>query len=113
MKKGRIVILVLLALSVGLVTGVFIGRNTHRETVLLIENTNAYSELPEDDRLDINTASAWQLSNLPGIGDTLAKRIVDYRLQYGNYISTEDLIDVEGIGVKKYDQIKHLIKVGG
>ena len=113
MKKGRIMMLMLLTLAVGIVTGIFIGRNMPQETVLLIENTNIHSDLPDVTKMDINTASAAQLSNLPGIGVTLASRIVEYRAQNGNFLSVEDLMQVDGIGLKKYDQIKHLIKTGG
>ena len=113
MKKGRIIMLLVVALSVGIVTGMFIGRNAHKETVFLTENVSTQTELSEDTRIDINTASASQLSNLPGIGEILAGRIVEYRSQFGSYSSTEGIMQVEGIGLKKYEQIKHLIKAGG
>ncbi len=56
-------------------------------------------------RLDLNTASAEELSELPGIGEILAERIVDYRNQYGPFSTLEDLLDVPGIGESTLDKI--------
>lgn len=61
--------------------------------------------------VNINTASQSDLERLPGIGPSLAKRIVDFRQKNGNFKATSDLIAVQGIGEKKYEQLKHLITV--
>ncbi len=62
-------------------------------------------------KIDINRAEAWLLEALPGIGETLAQRIIDYRQQNGPFTNTNELTKVEGIGINKYEQIKHLITV--
>ena len=62
-----------------------------------------------DGRININTASRGELTDLPGIGDTLAGRIIDYRLQHGPFIQVEDIRGVSGIGEKRYEAIKELI----
>lgn len=49
-------------------------------------------------RININTASAADLEALPGIGEVLAQRIVDYRTQNGPFTSVDQLVDVSGIG---------------
>ncbi len=62
-------------------------------------------------RVDINRAEAWLLTALPGIGETLAARIVDYRQTKGPFRSTEDLMRIGGIGQDTYNKIKDKITV--
>ena len=64
-----------------------------------------------DGRININTASRGELTDLPGIGDTLAGRIIDYRLQHGPFMQVEDIRGVSGIGEKRYEAIKELIAI--
>ena len=59
--------------------------------------------------IDINTASAEQLQTLPGIGATLARRIIDFREENGPFFSIEDLLDVKGIGNAMLDELRPLI----
>ena len=65
----------------------------------------------EPQKIDINRAEVWLLEALPGIGETLAQRIVDYRQQNGPFQHTNELLKVAGIGTTTYEQIKHLITV--
>jgi len=60
-------------------------------------------------RVNLNAADAWLLEALPGIGPTLAGRIVDYRSQSGPFKNVEELMMVEGIGQAKYDGLKDLV----
>ena len=72
------------------------------------------SEVVEEEqpqKIDLNRAEVWLLEALPGIGETLAQRIVDYRQQNGPFHSTNELLKVAGIGVTTYEQIKYLITV--
>ena len=62
--------------------------------------------------IDINLASAAELDELPGIGPTLAQRIIEYREQNGPFINPEDIINVPGIGTGNYERFKDLITVG-
>lgn len=62
-------------------------------------------------KININTASAAELESLPGIGPTLAQRIVDYRSTHGPFKTPEDLMNVSGIGTGRYEQIKDLITI--
>jgi competence ComEA-like helix-hairpin-helix protein len=59
--------------------------------------------------VDINTASWPELAVLPGIGETLAQRIVEVRLQRGGYRSHEELLQVRGIGPKKFAGMQPLL----
>ncbi len=65
----------------------------------------------EPQKVDINRAEVWLLKSLPGIGETLAQRIVDYRQQNGSFHDTQELLKVAGIGTATYEQIKDLITV--
>lgn len=62
--------------------------------------------------IDINTASQAELETLPGIGPTTAQKIIDYREENGPFQTTEDLMNVSGIGPGTYERIKDLITVG-
>jgi competence protein ComEA len=61
--------------------------------------------------LDLNRASAEDLESLPGIGAVLAQRVIAYRKSVGRFQAVEELREVKGIGVKKFDRIKPLVTV--
>ena len=61
--------------------------------------------------LDINSASKDELVGLPGIGKTLAERIVSFRENEGEFASIEDLQKVKGISKKKLEKLKPYITV--
>ncbi|NTU78180.1 MAG: ComEA family DNA-binding protein [Chloroflexales bacterium] len=61
--------------------------------------------------LDLNRATAADLEDLPGIGATLAERIVARRAEAGPYSAVEELREVTGIGEKLYSQIAPLLTV--
>lgn len=62
-------------------------------------------------KIDINRAEAWLLEALPGIGETLAQRIIDYRQKIGGFRSITEITKVEGIGPATYDDIKDFITI--
>jgi competence protein ComEA len=62
-------------------------------------------------KLELNSATAAQLDLLPGIGPTLAQRIVDYRQQNGPFKRVEDLLNVNGIGEHKLADLRELVYV--
>ena len=61
--------------------------------------------------VNINTAKESELRTLPGIGEAMSKRIIEYREQNGRYKSIEDIKKVRGIGNAKFDKIKDKIRV--
>jgi competence protein ComEA len=70
-------------------------------------------ELPEGRAvININTATAEELTGLDGIGPALAERIIAYREETGGFKHAFEIMDVQGIGENKYLAIKDKITVG-
>ena len=60
---------------------------------------------------DLNTATSEQLEALPGIGEELAGRVVEYRTEHGGFSSVEELLEVPGIGEGKLAALEGLVIV--
>ncbi len=60
---------------------------------------------------NINQADASELAKLPGIGEILARRIVEYRRQFGSFQTKDEVKKVKGIGEKRFEKIKGLIAI--
>jgi len=63
------------------------------------------------DKVNLNSATAAELENLPGIGPVYAQRIIDYREEHGGFSSVEELREISGIGPKTYEKIKDLVSI--
>jgi competence protein ComEA len=61
--------------------------------------------------VNLNTATLTELQTLPGIGEVLAQRILDYRTAHGQFRSVNDLRQVDGIGDAKFDKLKDKVTV--
>ena len=66
---------------------------------------------PTSGLININTATAAQLETLPGIGEVIAQRIIDYRTAHGPFQSVYALTNVKGIGEKRLANLIHLITI--
>lgn len=62
-------------------------------------------------KININSAYAADLQLLPGIGEIIAERIIEYREQKGGFKNIDDLRKIKGIGDKKFEKIKEYITV--
>lgn len=62
--------------------------------------------------ININTATAEELTELDGIGPTIAGRIVEWRKENGPFTGTEELMDVQGIAEATYEKIRDRVTVG-
>ena len=115
MKKQGWILIAVTGAFLCLLLGVFLGRNSNK-TYLQIQDIDSVQTQPSTSRppealgkININTATLEQLQLLPGIGESLAQRILDYRAEHGDFKSTEELMNVSGIGEKKFDSIKNFI----
>ena len=63
----------------------------------------------ERERININTASVQELAELQNVGPKYAVRIIEHRQKYGPFKLTEELMDVQGIGLRTFDRIKDQI----
>jgi competence protein ComEA len=61
--------------------------------------------------LDLNAATVEQLDGLPGVGPVTAQRIVEWRTRNGRFASVEQLREVEGIGERRFGQLRGLVRV--
>ena len=66
----------------------------------------------EQKKVNINTATAEELTNLKGVGEVLAQRIIEYREQNGPFKTANDLLNVKGVGPKIFSDNVNLIAVG-
>lgn len=72
-------------------------------------NVNSNSHNQQSVLVNINVATTDELKKLPGVGDAMAKRIIDFRENEGYFNSIEDIMNVEGIGEAKFNKIKENI----
>ena len=79
------------------------------DNIIIEENTVSSNNSTQT--ININKATEKEFETLPGIGPSLASKIIEYRNQNGKFGSIEDIKNVNGIGDSKYEKIKDLITV--
>ena len=62
-------------------------------------------------KISLNSATAEQLATLPGIGAATAKLIIEHRTNVGKFNRIEELLNVKGIGEKKFEAIKDMLTI--
>lgn len=129
MRKPKISLLVIITIAFAAFTvGFLTGRNQNQSLIsvsvpqrLLTEPTQppeTESPVTEETEgitfpIDLNQADKEMLMALPGIGEVLAVRILDYRDANGPYSAVEQLLNVNGIGKQRLEDIWDLLMIGG
>ena len=117
-KRPYILLIAATVVFVSFVFGFLAGRMTVKEQSLKISTADisVYSSqetTTNSFKIDINTADIDQLVLLDGIGENIAQRIIEYREEFGPFATIEDLLKVNGIGQKKFEEIADYITAGG
>ena len=81
-----------------------LSQNLYPHQVIVVASKEETSSL-----ISINSASLEELDTLPGIGPTIAQRIIDYRSTNNGFKTLEELMEVSGIGEKIYAGLEDLI----
>lgn len=82
--------------------------------LMLIVSFSSFSGMAfaSEGKVDLNATTPKQLQQLPGIGEELAKRILEYRTTNGPFKSVEELVKVKGIGKKTFAKMKERLMIG-
>lgn len=84
------------------------GRNADREGQ---GSRQGKLRTPGEGYVNVNTADATQLQRLPHVGPAMAERILSFRAEMGPFQAPEDLLQVRGIGPKKFEQMRPFVRV--
>jgi len=73
--------------------------------------SGAAKKIPPAKLLDLNTATAAELAQLPGVGASTAKAIVQFREKSGSFERVEDLLAIRGISARRLQQIRPYVTI--
>ncbi len=78
---------------------------------LLAQTAKASSKATSTEKVNLNTATIDQLQTLPGVGPAVAKRILEHRTKVGKFNKIEEILNVKGIGEKRFQRMKDRLTV--
>lgn len=119
-QETKALIFLLSALLLG--SGIALYKRTHPQFApeLIVEKKEVQAEPwpqsllnkeREKNKIDLNQATTDELQLIPGLGPTLSKRIVEYRENHGQFQKIEDIMQVQGIGLKTFQKLQNYITV--
>ncbi len=127
MKKSGIYILITITLVfAAFVAGIYVGRNMNKTQIQVSSQpsrSTAASTLPSAPssgmipestgfvKVNINLATMEELQAVPGIGPSLARNIVQYRMTYGYFHSLSELTNVPNFGEKRLEALLPYITI--
>jgi len=88
-----------------------VERHDSPDTSDSVDSSNRPDSLLENEVIHLNTASRYDLERLPGIGETRAKAILNYRQEHGPFQSVDDLLQVSGIGPGALEELRAYVTV--
>ena len=127
-KQGASILVIITLVFAAFTIGFLLGKNSSSEVVTVSIPESMLTVPPETTEpepeesaaefiihfpIDINKAGLEEFSALPGIGPVLGQRILDYRDEIRKFTLVEELLNVKGIGQKRFEQILDLITIGG
>ncbi|MCH8496645.1 MAG: helix-hairpin-helix domain-containing protein, partial [Balneolales bacterium] len=80
-------------------------------TSIVQADTTKPERPPDSVRININTATLTELTKLPGIGPSIAARIIEYREQNGSFKRVDDITNVRGIGQTRLEQLREILEI--
>jgi competence protein ComEA len=80
--------------------------------VCILPHAALAKKKPPAHPINLNTAGATELQQVPGIGPSTAQKILDTRKSYGAFKSVDDLLAIKGIGPKKLEKMRKYLTVG-
>jgi len=81
-------------------------------TVCLVAATAHANKTPPAHPIDLNTATIKELEELPGVGPTTAKAIVEFRTKSGRFRRIEDLLAIRGISETRLEKLRPYVVIG-
>lgn len=112
LKKWELSLLAVALAAAFFTAGYFSGRGRAGSVnVTVSQSTEPPAAGSVEARIDLNAASRWELMSLPGVGETIADRIIAYRTEHGGFEAVEELMEVRGIGESLFEAVKDYLTV--